>query len=59
MLMRSPVGVDSWVVVDKYKSWKMGDRQCVDITRQFVLADYKYTELDVVVDKCNELMDQL
>jgi hypothetical protein len=52
-LMRSPVGVDSCTVVDKYEynSWKLGDCRRVDVNRQFVLVDYKYTELDVVVDK--------
>jgi hypothetical protein len=50
MPMRSPVGVDSCIVVGKYKSWELGDRGCVDITRQFVLVDYKYAELDVVID---------
>jgi hypothetical protein len=50
-LMRSPVSVDSCIVVDKYTSWKLGDPRCVDLTRQFLLVDYKYAELDVMVDE--------
>jgi hypothetical protein len=49
--MRSPVGIDSRTVVDKYNSWKLGDRRYVDVNRQLELEDYKYTELDVVVDE--------
>jgi hypothetical protein len=51
MLMRSPVGIDTCVVIDKYKRWKLGDCRCVEITRLFVLVDHKYAELDVVVNK--------